>query len=396
MQDLANIVYQSLSSVEGQIFLAISGGVDSMVLMDVCSLLYQQEKIKRPIVLHVNHHLHQDADAWQDLVEKEALKRQLGYQSFSIHLDKTAIEETARHKRYQNMFSVLESSDVLLSAHHLEDQKEGFLFRAFRGSSLKGLVGMSERTQLFSHTVIRPFYKTPKVEILEYAKKHQLNWVEDPSNLDTQYRRNEIRKALSKIKDTDNFALTLHHLQKEYAVFSRLRKEQLAKVLPMPHVLSIGALNEQPKQLQQLLFHDWLESFSFSLSASRTDALFQAMIQASEDRYPQEVLGDYTLLRYQDVLSLLVLPENFIRVESNDEWIDLGKIGKIKNPKKDAITVEPLGHNKGQYKKKLQSRNIPAWLRVYIPLVDGKLIFDTQYQWYPNEKWLYWLGEPSS
>lgn len=389
-----NILYDPIRSLgrERQYWLAISGGIDSMVLLDVCYKAYKEGHIQKPKVLHVNHNLHKDSKKWADLVLNTALDYGLDVLIEEVELKTTSIEKEARELRYQAMFKH-SGSDVLLTAHHLDDQKETFLFRAFRGTGLKGLVGIRKVHRLNGHTIIRPFYKVPKSVIRNYAKEENLIWVEDPSNESTIYKRNEIRKALSMINNTDSFALTLMHLQRQSRVFTSLLEKELESIKIEPHILSISKLQADSDELQLELFHHWLSQYE-TLSYHRTQAIFEAILNANEDRYPMEKIGEYHLLRYRDTITVLKLPSVAINITTNDKWVDLGVLGKIHNPNANMISVTLLGSNKGKYKKKLQEMNIPLWLRAYIPLIDGKLATNVQKcSWKVPKEWQYWYTE---
>lgn len=377
---------------KNQIWLAISGGVDSMVLLDIYAKAYHDNKILKPKVLHINHHIHPDANIWASLVKKTAESYGLDVIIQDISVGETSIEETARHLRYHAMLQYMHKDDVLLTAHHLDDQKETFIFRAFRGTGLKGLVGIRKEHFLFGHRVYRPFYQIPKSEILKYATLHQLIWVEDPSNADIQYKRNEIREALSMIKATDSFALTQVHLERQGKVLDQLLKEKLTMLTIEPHILNLNLLIKEEQYTQLELFHYWLSQVIENVSYHRTLAIYRAMISAKKDRYPQEKIGEYTLLRYRNCITLLILPNLDITIESSEEWIDLKEVGKIHNPCRILSKITLLSNNKGQYKKPLQRLNIPMWLRGYIPVINQKIVFrDNNYQWIVPQKWSYWL-----
>lgn len=394
MNLLSTFILKQLNHKSYQgIVLAISGGVDSMVLLDLCYTLYQQGHIQKPTIVHVNHQLHSNAQKWADLVIQKAKDYNLRIFTEKVIIGSNAIEETARLKRYTAIFSHMKKNDVLLTAHHLDDQKETFIFRALRGTSLKGLVGIRAEHLLFGHRVIRPFYQTPKKALLTYAIDNSLVWAEDPSNKNTQYKRNEIREALTYIQDTDAFKLTQTHLIRQEYILSILVEKTLSKVLIEPHILSLKRLKEEDPAVQLELLHYWIQGFVKAIPYERTQAILKAMTSAKEDRYPAENIGSYTLQRYRHYITLLIMPNTHIDIKTTEPIINLDTIGSIINPNYDSIHITLLGNRAGQYKKKLQQLGIPSWIRAYIPFINHTIVMDTSYQWQPPQSWCFFINQ---
>jgi len=204
---------------ESKLLLAISGGLDSVVLMHLCNQLKLSVSLA-----HCNFKLrNEESDLDEEFVIK--LSQILNNQIFTIHFDtenyaqehKTSIQIAARNLRYQ-WFQELVSThhfDYILTAHHADDNLETFLINLTRGSGLEGFTGIPEK----NGNIIRPLLPFSRAEILEYAKENQLKWREDASNASTKYVRNKIRHQIVPILKEinpnllDSFSKTLTHLQ---------------------------------------------------------------------------------------------------------------------------------------------------------------------------------------
>ena len=191
-----------------RIAVALSGGLDSVVLLD--SVCKSQANTKAPkdsteiVVFHIHHGLQKSADEWLIFCEKLAKKHRVRFDFRLLHLDKTTgnVEARARAARYEALTSLCEEHGVddLLLAHHQNDQAETVLLQLLRGAGVAGLSGMPEVKSIDgstkSITLWRPLINLSRADLEAYAKAHRLKWIEDPSNRDQKYRRNAIRKDI--------------------------------------------------------------------------------------------------------------------------------------------------------------------------------------------------------
>ena len=178
----------------GKYIVAVSGGVDSVVLLD---LLLTQDGLEL-IVAHVNHGIRADSDADEAFVKKLAEKNNLTFESTQLHLGSESSEEKARKKRYEFLEKILDQhrARAILTAHHQDDLLETAVINLMRGTKQKGLYSLKDREKL-----IRPLLEFTKKQILKYAKDNRLQWHEDSSNQDTKYLRNYVR--LNVLSDLD-------------------------------------------------------------------------------------------------------------------------------------------------------------------------------------------------
>lgn len=174
----------------GKYILAVSGGVDSVTLLDLLSNLPDIELV----VAHFNHGIRKeaasDARFVKKLVEKYGLPIEIGYG----HLAEGASEETARQARYGFLDEVKRKHEAhaVVTAHHQDDLIETAFINILRGTGSRGLVAITT-----NENIIRPLIDVPKKDILRYAHKNRLEWVEDETNQDTRYLRNLVRSILA-------------------------------------------------------------------------------------------------------------------------------------------------------------------------------------------------------
>ncbi len=201
---------QTVNSVEKMwtyndiIVLGVSGGSDSMSLMDIFNLLKKKKYIKEIIVAHVNYNLRgKDSIRDEKIVREFAKKINVPIEVLSV--SKNAVgknENDWRNIRYDFFVDVFKkyNADAIALAHNKNDQAETLLLNLFRGSGLEGLRGMSYK----NNKIIRPLLKVTKDEIREHCKKRNIEYSEDYTNKDTIFLRNKIRVEL------------LPYLEKEY------------------------------------------------------------------------------------------------------------------------------------------------------------------------------------
>ena len=288
-----------------RLLIAVSGGVDSMVLA------YLMHDLGYEISLaHVNFQLRNEAsEADEQFVIGWAKTKKIKVFTVRFDTEKYATEEklsiqmTARKLRYDWFEGLLknEGFDFLLTAHHLEDQLETFLINFSRGTGLDGLVGIPEKNE----SIIRPLLIFSKDEVQDFARQNNISWVEDQSNASDKYLRNNIRHHISPLLKSlhptflENFQQTLFNL-KQAQSFANVGFEYLLK-----NLVSIKG-EKQICNIEKLLaLHDyerfmyyWLQPFGFKAWKDLKQLVFAetGKTVASET---------YKLLKERDVLVLV-------------------------------------------------------------------------------------------
>ncbi|MCI0515824.1 tRNA lysidine(34) synthetase TilS [candidate division KSB1 bacterium] len=195
-----NLLKYDLTERPDQVLLAISGGIDSTVLLD---LFYNiQNKFDLALsVIHINHGLRGiESDSDAEFVQETASRYHLNCMVKRVDTrnyalaNKLSIEEAARILRYRFYDDMLASTKFkkVATAHNADDQAETILDHLMRGSGIRGLAGMS----LKRDTYIRPLLTVPRQEIERYSAEKKLKFRFDTSNWELKYKRNRIRHEL--------------------------------------------------------------------------------------------------------------------------------------------------------------------------------------------------------
>lgn len=176
---------------------ALSGGLDSSVLLYLLARLREQETLPPLSAIHVHHGLQAVADGWP--AHCQALCEQLGV---PLHIERVqvdgaaSLERAAREARYAAFARRLGEGELLLTGQHRDDQAETLLLRLLRGAGVRGLGGMPPSRRLGAGWLVRPLLGVARVDLERYARQQGLAWVEDPSNADTTLARNFLRREV--------------------------------------------------------------------------------------------------------------------------------------------------------------------------------------------------------
>ncbi len=174
--------------------IAISGGVDSVVLLDMIARKKPETGVEKPlyIVAHFDHGIRSDSSEDAKFVESLAKNYGMAFVTKRADLGEGASEESARTARYEFLFNEMKkhNAESVITAHHQDDVIETMIVNILRGTGPRGLIGFT------LSSILRPFIDKSKQEILDYAVEHKLNWREDSTNLDTSYFRNYVRMKI--------------------------------------------------------------------------------------------------------------------------------------------------------------------------------------------------------
>lgn len=254
-----------------KLFLAVSGGLDSMVLVH----LFQQLDFEIAI-LHCNFQL-RGLESFGDQNFIQNYAQQNNIPIFITQFDTTAFAKdyklstqvAARELRYSWFYEQLEANnfDYLLTAHHADDTIETFLINLTRGTGLEGLTGIPKQND----KVIRPLLCFTRQEIEHYAKENKIEWREDSSNASDKYLRNKIRHHLIPILKElnpnfmDSFQNTQNYLQDAQMLVedaSIMVYQQVAKQEEEAIFFDLNQLKKLPNYKSYL--YQWLNEFGFT------------------------------------------------------------------------------------------------------------------------------------
>lgn len=256
---------------QAKILVAVSGGLDSMVLLDLVSKFGLQIA-----VAHCNFQLrHSESDGDEDFVKSYCDKNFIqGYfQKFDTKKfaedEKLSIQVAARKLRYEWFYELLknENFEYVLTAHHLDDQLETFLINLSRGTGLDGLTGIPSQND----KIVRPLLIFSREEIANYAQENAISWREDSSNTSDKYLRNKIRHQIVPILKElnpsflDSFEKTIQNLNQAQSLVddaSRIVYRKVVNDVDNQKIINLSELLQLPNY--QAYLYQWLSPFGFS------------------------------------------------------------------------------------------------------------------------------------
>lgn len=288
-----------ISIEPGLYVVAVSGGVDSMALLDI---LRRQAGL-RLVVAHYDHGIRSDASEDRHLVQEVARGHGLQFVHDEGKLGSGASEEVARIARYGFLHRIREASGAkgIITAHHQDDLLETAIHNMLRGTGWRGLVALRSREHIH-----RPLLHIPKADLVKYAQDQGLRWREDSTNSDMRFRRNYIRhKILPKLSSAQKEELlqrirSIHERQNELEVqlINHLHmqpgKSELSRhwFIMLPHVVAREVLAA------------WLRSCSTGELTSNT--LERLVVAAKTYRAGKrtDITNDYVLVVEKDILAI--------------------------------------------------------------------------------------------
>ena len=379
---------------------ALSGGVDSVVLLH---LLYELQK-KHDFTLnatHVHHGLSKNADKWVKFCEKLCTKLSIPLDVYYVKLPQKkslGIEGEARRLRYEKLLQ--SKSDLVILAHHADDQAETFLLQLIRGAGVKGLSSMAHFDG--SRRLWRPLLNTSRSAIESYAKQHKLKWVEDESNLNTDFDRNFLRvKVLPLLKKRFSHISKVISRSSSHLAEAQNLLDDLAKLdfksINCKHKLQIKTLNKLSNTRAKNVLRYWLQiNDQLMPSSDLLDEILRQVLTAKKDAELKiQLTKNFEIRRYKDEIyivqnnknklknyeivwkgeSIILLPNGskltFLKVKGKGIGLDFLKNKKliISNRKGGESFRPDLKRPTKKIKQLLQESDLPPWERDHLPLI---------------------------
>jgi len=271
-----NVVGNNVDGVS--LVVGYSGGLDSAVLLHLCWQYAQENPAVKVRAIHVNHQLSSCSDQWQSHCEQTASA--LGVEIDSVNVNvvkgKRGVEAAARDARYEAFQQTVNDDELLLLAHHQNDQAETLLLRLMRGSGPLGLRGMDAVSQRQNLLIHRPLLSVTRDALEAHAKSVGLSWIEDHSNEDLRFDRNFLRHDIVPQLQTrwpgaiNNMARAARLCGESVELLETLAKQDCDMLTNQQHCLKI-----EP---------------ALALSRARLNNVLRYMIQSRKLLLPSEVI----------------------------------------------------------------------------------------------------------
>ena len=381
---------------------ALSGGVDSMVLLDgVCTFAQHGLRLS---AIHVHHGLSPNADAWADFCAEQCAARGVPLATHRLSLSRgrrTSLEAAARKLRYERLLAA--DVEAIALAHHAEDQAETVLLQLLRGAGPHGLASMPA-FRPGRPALLRPLLGVTREMLLAYARARKLSWIEDESNADGRYARNFLRREIVPLLRSrfPGYPLTLVRAASHQADAAALADE-LAATDATGAVdadgLSRARLAQLPPARARNLLRWYLRGQGLrSPSEARLADMLRQLVAAADDARIRIAQDGAEVGRYRGRIAVhaprgesfvhewrgepeVVLPSGVLAfAPTRGSGVSAAKLDRTRVTLRSRSGGERirLAANRPTHavKKLLQEARIPAWDRQGLPLVwaDDELV----------------------
>jgi tRNA(Ile)-lysidine synthase len=395
MSLIATLQHELAELPAGAIAVAFSGGLDSSVLLHALAHIpaARQRGLR---AIHVDHGLHAESERWSAHCDRFAREIGVALTLCRVAVERgsgTGLEDAARVARFAAFARALGDGEILALAQHREDQAETILLKLLRGAGPEGLGGMRALRSLANGRLWRPLLEVPRAALRSYAQQHELHWIEDPSNSDTQLRRNFLRQEiLPRISEHwPEASAALAHSARWARAAAEFINDQAQTVLARVQGLDPATLRWQewlalPVALRDPVLRLWLRDLQLDEPAHFHVAELERQLTAKQDRSPCLAFERTQLRRYRDLLyamrTLPDLPEQWQTVW-NGAPLSLAAGGSLALDADATPQVslrvryrdggerfKPHGsaHTR-ELRTLLQEAGIPPWLRERVPLI---------------------------
>lgn len=367
-----------------RLVVALSGGVDSVALLHAVSSVVPDADIR---ALHINHQLQPAAVDFQDACDTLCRQLNLRLTTLQVNVQQGgSVETRAREARYAAFESFLQSGDLLLLAHHADDQAETVLFRLLRDGRLEG---MPRQRPVGRATLFRPLLDRSRQDIVDYATANQLRWCEDPSNQALQHDRNLLRHQVlpllagywPSVRQALVGAATAEQQVRQADQLAR--RAQIDHLRTSPDGLALAPLRRLAQAELVELLRAWLMDLALPLPTGRMlSDLAQVVIDAQR---VSKTTGELSFQQWHDQLFVLrplvavsqpVIPlgEGEVPFAGGMVTNDHTELQGLCQRRDYRLAVRQGGEmirmrHRRRLKQVLQESGVPVWLRDRVPLV---------------------------
>ena len=385
----------------------LSGGIDSSVLLDLL-VAWRRERPGLPSLgaIHVNHGLQAGADDWQAHCQAFCDERDVPLLTRAVDVSEFGTgEAAARAARYSVFEEEIGEGDVLLLAHHLDDQVETFFLRLMRGAGVEGLAAMPARRALGNGRLVRPLLATSRSELQAYAAEQELGFVDDPSNDDPAMDRNFLRGQVLPLLEQrwPAYRATVSRATAHMASAAALLAEHVA--VPETEYTAMGdpgigvpALMLDGEEAACARLRSWLRTLGIAAPDRAVLVEFLRQLrQGAPSAAPQLMADGRQLRRYRDALYLLPVLDEAALAQTQPlppgQSLQLPGVGRLalepvlEDGLEGGLALGPgevpsiawrdsasrcrlLGkEHSSSIKQLLQENGVPPWWRDHVPLL---------------------------
>lgn len=391
--------------VPNRYVVALSGGCDSVVLLHALQQVLPQLVCQELAVVHIDHGLQAASADWatqcRQICDQYALPLTIIELKLAIP-NGESLEAIARHARYDAFQQFLQDKDMLLLAHHQNDQAETLLLQVLRGSGVSGLACMPVITQSGNTWFARPLLNYRRDDIEAYAHQHQLVWITDPSNQDTRFDRNFLRHNIvpTLAKRWPAAVETLsrvaqHQADAKYLLTDLAELDWQACQVAQEQQISVNQLKQLSVPRVRNVLRYWLKEICQVAipDTVHLQRIVDEVLPAASDAEPQVSWADVRLRRYRDVLYLDSTRHDFTDWQTdwdlhtplqlpNGQTLSTRTVkdgGLLLGTSDSPVMVKyrqggercrlPGRVHHHELKKLFQSWGVPPWQRARIPLI---------------------------
>lgn len=420
-QSLVDLIRPQIAPFRGRVlWIGFSGGIDSHVLLHALSRLRLDDAFTlRPV--HIDHGLHEASGDWAD--HCQSVCSDLGMECAVVSIDVSeeggdGPEAAARRARYRALATLIGSNELLLTAHHAQDQAETILMHLLKGAGTAGLRGMRRERPFGAGVLLRPLLGVSPDQIQDYASTHGLEWIEDPSNRGLRHDRNFVRHRLWPLMQErwPGMLKTLvragRHAEATQSILDGLADDDLEQLTevpgPMEHFtiarrLAINPLRRIDQRRQANALRRWIATAGVRLP--NESRLLEIIHQLVNRNGSSGIVAwdEVEVRKYRDALYLLHLPLEVPRDElpwrlgepirlpgdfgdlmaepATGEGVSVRAIGRGDAAIRwrrggERLRLGTSNHQHQALKKILQAEKVPPWVRERLPLVclNGEVV----------------------
>lgn len=296
------------ASASGKLCIALSGGLDSTVLLHALAIGQRRYSLR---AIHIDHQLHPDSAKWRDHCAQVAQAAGVPFVSEQVAVSVSAdagVEAAARTARYAALKRRLGPRETLLTAQHADDQLETVLLALMRGAGVNGLSAMPVCQAFGGGWHLRPMLRFTRAQLEAWAREEKLAWLSDPSNDNQRFSRNYLRHEVipslrKRWPDAANSAQrSASHLGEAGDLLATLAVADLAGAA-VGSCLRVDALAKLEPARRRNLLRYWLRTLGARApSTQKLAALEHDMLLAQDDRSPWVTWDDFEVRRHRGLL----------------------------------------------------------------------------------------------